>query len=186
MAKRKTAADQELAAMASILNALERLDGESIQRVLDYVLGRLSISQQRIQKSGSNIPVGNVGTVSVVEPIRARRPSIRDLRDEKQPESSNQMAALVAYYLSEMAEGDDYKDSVNAADLDKYFKQAGFKLPKSMQSTLPNATAAGYFDSLGNGHYRLNAVGYNLIAHALPRSSTTAPKKKKKAKKAKR
>jgi len=38
-------ADRELQAMAAILDALNGLEGESIQRVLDYVLGRLSLNR---------------------------------------------------------------------------------------------------------------------------------------------
>jgi len=43
--QRKGKADRELEAIGAILRALEGLDGESIQRVLDYVFGRLSISR---------------------------------------------------------------------------------------------------------------------------------------------
>jgi hypothetical protein len=80
------------------------------------------------------------------------------------------MAALVAYYLSEMAPEGERKDAINASDLERYFKQAGFKLPKAISQALPNAAAAGYFDSTGNGLYRLNPVGYNLVVHGLPRT----------------
>lgn len=169
----KNSADRELAAISSILRALEGLDGESIQRVLDYVFGRLSISAPRQIKAMTSAPT--IGPTAVESGL-VRRPSIRDLKDEKQPDSSNQMAALVAYYLSEIANEDERKDAVNTADLEKYFKQAGFKLPKSLPKTLLNATAAGYFDPVGNGLYRLNAVGYNLVVHGLPRSHTAGTK----------
>jgi len=99
------------------------------------------------------------------------------------------MAALVAYYLSEVTEDEgERKDFVDTMDIEKYFKQAGFRLPKSPAQTLPNAAAAGYFDSSGRGHYRLNAVGYNLVVHGLPRSHTseTAPKRRRKNKSAKK
>jgi hypothetical protein len=113
------------------------------------------------------------------------------LKEDKKPDSSNQMAALVAYYLSEIADVPERKDAINTADLERYFKQASFKLPKSLSSTLPNATAAGYFDPAGSGLYKLNAVGYNLVAHGLPRASSASPKRvsqgsKKKAKKSAR
>ena len=42
--KLRSAADGELAAIGAILHALNGLDGESIQRVLDYVFSRLSIA----------------------------------------------------------------------------------------------------------------------------------------------
>ena len=76
----------------------------------------------------------------------------------------------MAYYLSEMASDTERKDAINAADLEKYFKQAAFKLPKVIPQALPNAAAAGYFDAIGNGLYRLNPVGYNLVVHGLPRT----------------
>jgi hypothetical protein len=177
MPRVKNSADRELAAISGILSALDGLDGESIQRVLDYVFGRLSISAPRHLKTVTSV----APTPTSTESSYIRRTSIRDLKDEKQPESSNQMAALVAYYLSEIADGEERKDAVNAADLEKYFKQAGFKLPKSLPQTLPNATAAGYFDPAGSGLYRLNAVGYNLVAHGLPRAQTAPTKRSRKS-----
>jgi len=175
MAITKSSADRELAAISSILQALERLDGESIQRVLDYVFGRLSIAAPRHVKSVTTVAPRGANSA---QSSHVRRPSIRDLKEEKQPESSNQMAALVAYYLSEIADDLERKEAVNTADLKKYFKQANFKLPKSLPQTLSNATAAGYFDPTGSGLYKLNAVGYNLVAHGLPRAQSTPAKRK--------
>jgi hypothetical protein len=91
------------------------------------------------------------------------------------------MAALVAYYLSEVVSDDERKVAINTADLERYFKQAGFKLPKSLPQTLSNATAAGYFDPAGSGLYKLNAVGYNLVAHGLPRPHLKTPKRPRKS-----
>jgi hypothetical protein len=173
MAKGKSSADRELAAISIILQALKGLDGESIQRVLDYVFGRLSIAAPRHLKSATTIAPQSVPSADS-SPVR--RPSIRDLKEEKQPKSSNQMAALVAYYLSEIADAPERKEAVNNADIEKYFKQAKFKLPKSLSQTLLNATAAGYFDPTDRGLYRLNAVGYNLVAHGLPRGRSTPAK----------
>lgn len=78
------------------------------------------------------------------------------------------MACLVAYYLQEVAPEGERKDFINSADLEKYFKQANFKLPQRVQQVLPEAKSSGYFDSAGRGEYKLNAVGYNLVAHSLP------------------
>jgi hypothetical protein len=187
MARTSNSADRELAAISSILKALNGLDGESIQRVLDYVFGRLSISTPRHVKAVSAVTQPSM----LAEASPVRRASIRDLKEEKKPESLSQMAALVAYYLSEITDGSERKDAINTADLERYFKQASFKLPKSLPSTLPNATAAGYFDSVGGGLYKLNAVGYNLVAHGLPRANSAPAKRasqglKKKIKKSAR
>jgi hypothetical protein len=177
--KLRSAADGELAAIGAILHALNGLDGESIQRVLDYVFSRLSIAlPTHLKTTSASSMTQGIPPMDVSH--RSSRPSIRDLKDEKQPESSNQMAALVAYYLSEAVVDDEKKDALNTADLEKYFKQAGFKLPKSLPQTLPNATAAGYFDSVGNGLYKLNPVGYNLVVHGLPRGPVQSPNRRRK------
>jgi hypothetical protein len=181
MPKGSTAADRELKAMGAILTALTDLDGESIQRVLDYVFSRLSIAAPSHIKTIASLPSPQ-SAQSIDLPQRSRRPSVRDLKDEKQPESSNQMAALVAYYLSEVAEESEWKEAINTADLEKYFKQAGFRLPRSLSQTLPNATAAGYFDAEGNGLYKLNPVGYNLVVHGLPRGHKANDKPRKRPK----
>jgi hypothetical protein len=168
--------------MGTILGALEGLEGESIQRVLDYVLGRLSLGRPT-RASALSAPVA---TPLPADGGKIRQVSIRDLKEEKQPESLNQMAALVAYYLSELAPESEQRDEINSSDLEKYFKQAGFKLPRSIYQTLPNAAAAGYFDGTGGGKYRLNPVGYNLVVHGLPRGSESKkPSRPKKVKKKK-
>ena len=176
MAKGKNNADRELEAMGLILAALEGMDGEAVQRVFDYVFSRLSLPTRSQLRSAQAIQVTGQVTSEQRTP---RKPSIRDLKDEKQPESSNQMAALVAYYLSELAEPQEQKQAITSGDVEKYFKQAGFKLPKSLPQTLPNAAAAGYFDGTGNGQYRLNAVGYNLVVHGLPRTVSEANPKRR-------
>ncbi len=84
------------------------------------------------------------------------------------------MACLVAFYLKELAPDGERKDTISSADLDKYFKQAQFKLPERIAQVLPDAKASGYFDSAARGEYKLNAVGYNLIAHSLPAKPATA------------
>lgn len=172
-------ADGELEAIGTVLRALESLEGDSIQRVLDYVVRRLGISRPLGFAPDASIETAT----SPVGLTTARQPSIRDLKELKKPESDNQMAALVAYYLSEVATPDEQKQTIATSDLEKLFKQAGFRLPKRISMTLPNAATAGYLDPMGNGTYKLNPVGYNLVAHALPRDHSLAPQPRRKPKK---
>ena len=81
------------------------------------------------------------------------------------------MAAIIAYYLTEIAPNQDQKAEVTTEDVIKYFKGI-FPLPKCPQYLLGNAKAAGYFESSGYGKYKLTPVGYNLVAHNLPRSKS--------------
>ena len=77
--QRRASVDPELEAMAAILGALDGLDGESIQRVLDYVLGRLSLprpSQLSVVQPTTLVP----GPIAVRDSAhRKMQPSVRDL-----------------------------------------------------------------------------------------------------------
>jgi hypothetical protein len=101
------------------------------------------------------------------------------------------MAALVAYYLAEVAPEAYRNQTMTAHDVKTYFKQAAFPLPSSAKMTLVHAKNAGYLESAGTGQYRLNPVGYNLVVHALPSQSsgkqgvTKKSRKKKPSRKSK-
>ena len=162
--------DPELNAIQSIIMVLEPLDTEARQRVINYVFQRLRLSVERqpepTPSRGFALPDMPESTSVTQQP---RTPAdIRTLKEQKQPRSANEMCALVAYYLAELAPLEERKDNIDKNDVEKYFKQAGFPLPKAKYQALPNAAKSGYFDSLGGGKFRLNPVGYNLIAHGLP------------------
>ena len=87
------------------------------------------------------------------------------------------MAAVVAYYLANVAAPGERKERVTQKDIETHFKIAHFPLPQHPRVTLPNAKNAGYFDLVGYGEYKLNAVGHNLVAHSMPRGASKEPKK---------
>ena len=93
---------------------------------------------------------------------------IRTFKELKSPNSARQMACVVAYYLSEIMEGDEKLDTITTTDLDRYFKQAKFPVPKALEQVLPDAKSGGYFEGAARGEYKLTRVGYNLVAHSLP------------------
>ena len=78
------------------------------------------------------------------------------------------MACVVAYYLAELAPSDERKDTVRVADLEKYFKQANYKLPEKMEQLPIDAKRAGYLENVGRGEYKLTRVGYNLVTQSMP------------------
>jgi hypothetical protein len=95
---------------------------------------------------------------------------IRTFKEQRQPGSAAEMACVVAYYLDTLAPPTERKQEISTNDLAKYFKQAGYPLPKRMVQVLVNARASGYFDSAGHGKYKLNPVGHNLVVHSLPKT----------------
>lgn len=181
--------DPEITALDRLIAVLEPLDDEARARVLDYAMRRLGMHEiatsrplpptqpaPEAQESRSPTVAARTTPVSVATDIRS-------LREQKAPGSAIEMAALVAYYLSDLAPEDDRKHTVTTADLDRFFKQAGHPLPNRLANTLSNAAAAGYFDTTATrGEYKLNPVGYNLVTQTLPRSSgTLRPASRKRA-----
>ncbi|MFA7254861.1 MAG: hypothetical protein WC133_02015 [Candidatus Omnitrophota bacterium] len=112
---------------------------------------------------------------------------IKTLRNQKNPKTVLEMAAIVAFYLAELSPKEDRKTDVTVQDLVKFFKQAGFPLPKRPDAIFGNAKNAGYFEPTSWGRFRLTPVGYNLAAHNLPRSSNEGiPRKERRAPKTKK
>ena len=189
------AVDQEINAIKTVLSVLQPLDSRTRANVVDYVVKRLAIEVGAGGSPSAGVADSRQGfgaPSGQTEAPAAGPVHIETLKKEKSPRSANEMAALVAYYLSHVAPSDKRKTTVNTHDIETYFKIAKFPLPRQPRVTLQNARNAGYFDSVGSGEYRLNPVGYNLVAHSMPRGAqktTTAPKKKstrKPRKKAKR
>lgn len=180
--------DAELQAMRAVLGALVPLKREARTRVLDYVLNRLGMAAEAgIAASGTASDAAEtvaaaIGTQSPSRSTPAPIRDIRSLKEEKIPRSANEMTALVAYYLSELAP--ERKPAITAEDLRTHFIEARFPLPNSLQQALINAKNAGYLKPVGTGQYALNSVGYNLVVHKLPvpsssgNRSTKRPRKK--------
>lgn len=166
-------------AIDQVIQALEPLDEGTRKTALGAVCAHLGIKiaeptpVMHSQVAGGPIPQKTVLAPST-NPPQTTHVDIRSLKAEKKPTSAAQMACLVAYYLQEHAPDSERKQAITTADIDKYFKQAGFKLPQRSQQLLPDAKAAGYFDSAARGEYKLNAVGYNLVVHNLPAKSAAS------------
>lgn len=159
-------------AIDQIVEALESLDGNSRLAALSAVCAHLKIDVSAGGASREKPPQVKDTGLPLRNPPGSFHPpakvDIRSLKEQKQPKSARQMACLVAYYLQELAPEGERKDSVSAKDVEKYFKQAGFKLPGKLRQVLADAKQSGYFESGERGEYKLNAVGYNLVAHGLP------------------
>jgi len=175
-------ADAELAAIQALVAALEPLDVEARGRVIAYALSRFDIRTTAAAQSPA-ITSGSAGAQTASAAVS----DIRSFKELKAPKTANEMAAVVAFYLSELAPEIERKDSITAADVRRYFKLANFPLPKEPRQTLINAKNSGYFDATSEvGTYRLNPVGYNLVAHGLPAGGAKPGAKSKQKRRASR
>ncbi len=180
--------DKELQAINQIIKALDSLDIDEKKRVLDYVFNRLGLKNIKVDQTPLRQDFYQPDLIPAINPNSSENfdsnftKDIRSLKEEKNPSTAIQMVALVAYYLSEFAPPEEKKDTINSEDITKYFKQANFELPKGEPIyTLRNARNAGYFEPTSEaGVYKLNSVGYNLVAHKLPLNGKERIVRKKK------
>ena len=165
-------------AIDEIISALSDLDEPTRAIAVKAACEHLGINSGMVGTTASTgqVTQSNASSTGInQQPPPPLQPStrvtdIRSLKEEKDPSNGIEMACIVAYYLENFAPEGESSPDVNKNDLEKYFKQAGFPLPKAVSQTLVDAKAAGYMDSGSTrGRYKLNPVGYNLVAHSLPR-----------------
>jgi hypothetical protein len=169
----QNSADLELNAINQVVTALNPLSPEQRNRALEYVLRRFSFAPQETAVTTVSGPTGatsHPAPQQQAHDFTAHGNAIQDIRtlkETKLPKSANEMAALVAYYVSELAPVGERKKEIGKPDIERHFKAAGFRLPADAGFTLVNAKNAGYLDSAGSGLYTLNPVGYNLVVHRM-------------------
>jgi hypothetical protein len=171
----ETKHDREIAALQTCATALSTLDPAERGRVLGYLLTRFPGPASF--QSKPNPPNAEEPPTSPAQRVTERSTHASDIRtfkEQKRPETAVEMAAVVAYYLSELAPEDDRSETLSTATFLKYCKQASFPLPGTPQ-TLKNAKKAGYLESAARGSYKLTPVGHNLVVHRLPRKVTSTP-----------
>jgi hypothetical protein len=169
------------AAIDQIVAALELLEERSRLTAIHAACEFLSLKTASLETVGKSISHQDKGIENVVQTPLLQQTNdnatdkhqidIRKFKEEKRPKSARQMACVVAYYLQELAPPNERKDTISVEDLEKYFKQAKYQLPEKIAQVLVAAKGAGYLDSKERGQYKLNAVGYNLVAHNLPADS---------------
>jgi hypothetical protein len=176
--------DEEVEAIKTVLGALTPLTPDARGNVLEYVLKRFGFSYPSAAVGSTTLLAGSgPSQILVPQSSAGLLTHIKDLKTEKKPRSANEMAALVAYFLANVAPQEQRKPNVNTKDIETYFKIAEFPLPEQIKMTLPNAKNAGYFDAVGDGEYRLNAVGHNLVVHSMPRGAGSSEPSKRSRKK---
>jgi hypothetical protein len=180
-------------------------DFEAAQEIKTILDGRDTIEQERILRwVGESLglapaPPGGVApppaaadaapSKHAVHPTAApQRPrDIKTFVDEKQPKSDQQFAAVVAYFYRFETGEADRKDVITSADLQNGARHVGRARFKQPSVTLNNTVNQGYLDRVDRGSFKINAVGENLVAMALPGSadggiSMRKPRSKKPAK----
>jgi hypothetical protein len=163
-------------AIDQCISALKHFNAGQQQTILQAVYAELGIAELKAETGGTGAKERDPEERS---PPRKRGENeyagmdIRAFKESKNPTSARQMACVVAYYLNEIATGEEHKEVVNRDDLEKYFKQAKYPLPNKLEQLLVDCKGSGYLEPTQRGEYKLTRVGHNLVAHGLPGKGKT-------------
>jgi hypothetical protein len=154
----------DLEAVRVVVNALESFQKEDQKRIIRWASEKIGLSKcQDIVEGNANIPPARNTQDSVV-----KFADIKTFIAEKSPKGFNHFAAAVAYYHHFKAPESERKESIDYKDILEACRTTDFERPKAPKQTLINAYTAGLFDRVGEGSFKLNSVGENLVAMGLP------------------
>ncbi len=161
-----------------IVDTLRKLDKASQTLAMRFAAETLGLQaappqQQHSPQLPSALPIAPPAS-SVIHSS-----DIKQFATAKAPKSDQQFAAVVAYFFRFEAPEPHRKDTIDANTLIEAARLAGRRRPSKAISTLNNAKTAGYLDSAGHGEFRINSVGENLVAMALPGDTSSDLKKQR-------
>lgn len=177
----------DLEAVRVVVETLQAFPADDQRRIIRWAQEKLGLGAV----STRGLPADEEATAAAVGRVR----DVRTFLEEKRPASDIHFAAAVAYFYAFEAPVSERKQEVTAADLQEAARMAGRARLAKPIVTLHNAVKAGYLNKgPDRGSFRINTVGENLVAMAMPTSegatvrarpsSTTRQKKKGAAKKA--
>lgn len=163
----------DLEAVRSVADTLQPFANDDRERIIRWAREKLGMNTSTAVASAVRVEVGTdaprdgaaAGTQSVVD--------IKKFVNEKAPKSDVHFAATVAYYYLFKASENQRKDAITKEDIVEACRQVDRKRPKRSAQVLVNAYHDGLFDRGERGSYKLNSVGENLVAMALPGANET-------------
>lgn len=153
-------------AAGKVAKVLEGHAKDDQQRILRLVVEGLSLADV-LPKSRDSAARGGEAP-SQEAPSAATPTDIKTFVHQKQPKSDVQFAAVAAYFYRFVAGAAERKDAIGREDLQEAARLAQWKRFPKPYTPLQNAAIQGYLDRAGGGTFRINAVGENLVAMALP------------------
>jgi hypothetical protein len=175
-----TAKVDDLEAVRVLVETLQPFTSDDRERIIRWAREKLGMTASVAPAApASPVETGRGDTATVVTHGAV---DIKKFVTEKAPRSDVHFAATVAYFYQFKSPEHQRKDSITKEDLVEACRQVDRKRPKRPAQVLVNAYHNGLFDRGGKGSYKLNSVGENLVAMALPGTNDTA-KTAKRAKK---
>lgn len=172
-------------AAKSIVETLKGLDKAAQAMAMRFASETLGMTTLGIPPTAPPpvSPVANVSPTGIGG--LSHSTTIKQFCGSKAPKSDQQFAAVVAYFHRFEAPEPERRDTIDSSTLQEATRLVGRSRFREPSKTLRNAKNAGYLDSVGEGVYRINSVGENLVAMTLPGNGADSPVKRAPPKKKK-
>lgn len=157
----------DLEAVRKVIEALTPFNKEDQERIVRWAREKLGLSPS-FESISIHSQSSGARQISSPASSGAGSTSLRDFVEQKQPKADVHFVAVVAYYYQFEAKGADKKTAITAADLQEACRLARRNRFQNPTVPMQNAFKVGYLDKVERGSYRLNSVGENLVAMALP------------------
>ena len=167
MARNTSRVGDEFEAARVIVETLKKLEKQQQERAMRFAGESLGLPGHTTIATPPVVHVPQHSSPSTAP--AGRVVDIKQFTESKSPRSDQQFAAVVAYYYRFEAPPEQQKDTINMAVLADAARLAVRNRPGPL--TLNSAKSQGYLDPAGRGEFRINTVGENLVAIALPSSS---------------
>lgn len=169
-----------------ILHGREKTEQE---RIIRWVTESLSLAAPVVQATATS---GHVQpTPPTASPIAqtghhgtSTKKNIKAFVDEKKPKSAVHFVAVVAYFHH--FEAAEKKETIVPDDIQEAARLSSWRRFPTPATPLNNAVTLGYLDRVGKSTFKINAVGENLVAMAMPGNAIEGGAARKTQKKAAR
>src|SRR6185437_1662348 len=162
-----TTSPDDLEAVRKVIEALTPFNTDDQERIVRWAREKLGLSPSFDSTSVHAQPIGSCQVGSTASSGESPT-SLRDFVEQKKPRADVHFVAVVAYYYQFEAPNSERKTSIKAQDLQEACRLARRSRFSNPAVPLLNAFKVGYLDKAERGSYKLNSVGENLVAMALP------------------
>lgn len=170
----------DLEAVRSLADTLQPFSNDDRERIIRWAREKLGMISGPLSVARAVAPAEPAEGAVVPAETAVGGTDIKSFVTQKSPKSDVHFAATVAYYHQFIAPTGQRKESITKEDLVEACRQVPRKRPTRPAQVLVNAYHDGVLDRGGTGHYRLNSVGENLVAMALPGTVESAKGAKRK------
>jgi hypothetical protein len=151
----------DLSAVRTLVETLKPFDRADQLRIIRWAQEKLGLTGTILNPTpDAGAETGNRESPKI---------DIKTFVHQKKPIGNVQFSAVVAYYYEFDAPLEQRKHEIKATDLREAARLAGRERIADLNTTLRDAVKAGYLDrGRARGSYKINSVGENLVAMALP------------------